>query len=241
MAGLRIDGGIPGQLARVPNVARALEREGYDGCWTGEINHDPFLPMLLAAEHPMFVPEPQSYGFPKVFIAAVGEAMTEMCGEVADGVLAHAFTTRRYLDEVTTPALLHGMRRSARSRSDFQVACPVFVVTGDSEAEWEAAANATRKQIAFYGSTPAYRKVLKLHGWEELHSELYRLSLHDEWETMGSLIDDDVLEAFAVVAPPAELAGGLRSRCDGVVDRVMPAFPRAVSQATISAVLHQLR
>ena len=45
---------------------------------------------------PMFVREPAPYGFPKIFIAAVGDAMTEMCGEMADGMLGHAFTTKRY-------------------------------------------------------------------------------------------------------------------------------------------------
>ncbi|MGV0602803.1 TIGR03617 family F420-dependent LLM class oxidoreductase, partial [Mycolicibacterium pulveris] len=107
---------------------------------------------------PMFTPEAHSYPFPKVFIAAVGEAMTEMCGEVADGVLAHAFTTNRYFEEVTIPALQRGMARSGRSRGDFQVSAPVFVVTGSDEAEVAAHAVGTRKQIAFYGSTPAYRK-----------------------------------------------------------------------------------
>jgi probable F420-dependent oxidoreductase len=207
-ARLRIDRGIPSELARVPAVVGALERRGYDGCWAGGIDHDPFLPVLLAAEHttrlevgtsiavafarnpmtvaslgwdlqsysggrfnlglgtqvkahvekrfsmpwshpvlrmrefvdalhaiwgswqsgsrlnfdgefythtlmtPMFTPEPMPHPCPKVFIAAVGEAMTEMCGEVADGLLAHAFTTRRYADEVTTPALLAGLRRA---------------------------------------------------------------------------------------------------------------------------------
>ena len=86
-----------------------------------------------------------------MFVAAVGEAMTEMCGEVADGLLAHAFTTKRYFEEVTTPALLRGMDRSGRKRSDFQVSCPLFVVTGNDEAELAAAAVGTRKQIAFYG------------------------------------------------------------------------------------------
>ena len=70
---------------------------------------------------PMFTPEPQPHPVPKVFVAAVGEAMTEMCGEVADGLLAHAFTTKRYFEEVTTPALLRGMQRSGRQRSEFQL------------------------------------------------------------------------------------------------------------------------
>ena len=336
-ASIKVDGGIGLPLDRVPAVAGALERQGYDGCWTGEINHDPFLPVLLAAEHtsriqlgtgiavafarnpmtlanlgwdlqaysrgrfilglgsqikahiekrfsmpwshpvrrmrefvlalqaiwsswrdgtalrfqgefythqlmtPMFVPEPQPYGFPKVFLAAVGEEMTELCGEVADGVLTHAFTTRRYLDEVTTPALQRGMRRSDRNRSEFQVACPVFVVSGDNDADREAAAAATRKQIAFYGSTPAYRAVLELHNWGDLHAELHRLSRDGEWDAMGRLIDDDILETFAVVAPPDKLAAELRRRCDGVIDRVMPAFPKSLGAETISDVLKDLR
>ena len=32
-------------------AAGALERDGYDGGWTAETSHDPFLPLLLAAEH----------------------------------------------------------------------------------------------------------------------------------------------------------------------------------------------
>ena len=103
--------------------------------------------------------------------------MTELCGEVTDGMVAHAFTTKRYFDEVTIPALQRGLAKSGRSREDVQMFCPVFVVTGVDEAEMAAAAAGTRKQIAFYASTPAYRKVLELHGWGELQTELHRLSL----------------------------------------------------------------
>ncbi len=338
---MKIDRGIGSQLARVPEEASSIERQGYDGCWSAEINHDPFLPLMLAAEHtsrvelgtsiavafarnpmtvanvgwdlqayskgrfilglgsqiqahiekrfsmpwsrpvgrmrefvvalreiwscwqngtelrfegdfythrlmtPMFVPEPVPYGFPKVFVAAVGEAMTEMCGEVADGMLGHAFTTKRYLDEVTVPALLRGIERSGRDRRDFALMCPVFVVTGESEPELAAAAVGTRKQIAFYGSTPAYRKVLELHGWGDLHDELHRLSRQGDWDAMGSLIDDEILDAFAVVAPVDNLAAKLKSRCDGVVDRVLLGLPKSVSESgqetKVAEILHELR
>ena len=190
---------------------------------------------------PMFTPEPQPFSVPKIFIAAVGESMTEMCGDVADGVLAHAFTTRRYLHEVTLPAVQRGLQRSGRDRRTFQVACPVFVVTGSDEAELTLGAAGVRKQIAFYGSTPAYRKVLELHGWGDVATELHRLSLQGEWDAMGKLIDDEILDAFAVVARYDELAAALQNRCDGVIDRVMPAFPRTVSKTTITAVLRELR
>src|ERR1700750_864464 len=48
---LKLDGRIPNRLARVPEAARTLERDGYDGGWAFETSHDPFLPLLLAAEH----------------------------------------------------------------------------------------------------------------------------------------------------------------------------------------------
>ena len=167
--------------------------------------------------------------------------MTEMCGEVAGGLLAHAFTTRRYLHEVTMPAVQRGLQRSGRDRSAFQVACPVFVVTGDDAAELALGAAGVRKQIAFYGSTPAYRKVLELHGWGDVATELHQLSLQGEWDAMGTLIDDEILDAFAVVARTDKLAAALQSRCDGVIDRVMPSFPRTVSEAAVTAVLQELR
>jgi probable F420-dependent oxidoreductase len=337
MPRLILDTGIPSQLARVSGDASTLERQGYDGCWSAEINHDPFLPLMLAAEHtsrvelgtsiavafarnpmtvanvgwdlqayskgrfilglgsqiqahiekrfsmpwsrpvhrmrefvlalraiwscwhdgtklqfegdfythklmtPMFVPEPAAYGFPKIFIAAVGEAMTEMCGEIADGMIGHAFTTKRYLDEVTIPSLLRGINRSGRDRREFQLMCPVFVVTGERDAELEASAAATRKQIAFYGSTPAYRRVLEMHGWGNLHDELRRLSLQGDWDAMGSLIDDEILDAFAVVAPIDDLPAKLRGRCDGAIDRVLLGLPKTVSATKVAEILRELR
>jgi probable F420-dependent oxidoreductase len=333
---LKIDGGIPNRLERVVEAVGNLEQQGYDGGWTAETSHDPFLPLLLAAEHtsrlglgtniavafarnpmtvanvawdlqayskgrfilglgtqiqphiekrfsmpwshparrmrefvsalhaiwstwtdgtklsfegdfythkimtPMFTPEPHPYSVPKVFVAAVGEVMTEMCGEVADGHLGHPMVSKRYLDEVTMPALLRGMGTRGRDRADFEVSCEVMVATGGNDDEVAAAATATRKQIAFYGSTPAYRKVLELHGWGDLHTELNRLSKQGEWDAMGSLIDDEMLAAFAVVGPVDQVGVALKDRCDGVVDRVLPIFFDA-SPACIAAAMKEFR
>jgi alkanesulfonate monooxygenase SsuD/methylene tetrahydromethanopterin reductase-like flavin-dependent oxidoreductase (luciferase family) len=132
------------------------------------------------------------------------------------------------------------MQRSGRDGSDFEVSCEVMVATGENDAELAAAVTATRKQIAFYGSTPAYRKVLELHGRGELQTELHRLSLEGEWDTMGSLIDDEMLAAFAVVGPVDTIAAALKSRCAGAVDRVLPIFVTA-SQSCITAVLKEFR
>jgi len=74
-----------------------------------------------------------------------------------------------------------------------------------------------------------------------LHTELHRLSLQGEWDVMGSPIDDEILEAFAVVAPLDTVASKIRYRCDGVIDRVLVGFPSSVPEGTIIAVLDELR
>src|SRR5918993_864941 len=170
---------------------------------------------------PFFSPARHQWGPPPVYLAGVGEKMTEVAGEVADGFFVHPFTTDRYLREVTIPALERGRRRSGSSGLDGFVLCgPVFACAGRHEAELAAAVAGTKRQIAFYGSTPAYRGVLELHGWGDLQPELNRLSKEGRWADMGDVIDDDVLHAFAVTGEPEEVAKGLQERCDRVVDRI---------------------
>jgi probable F420-dependent oxidoreductase len=168
---------------------------------------------------PFFAPAPNPHGAPKVFLAAVGERMTEVAGEVADGIIIHGFTTERYVKEVTLPAIERGLARGGRDRASFQISGPLFVVTGSNEAELEQAAKGTRQQIAFYGSTPAYRGVLDLHGWGDLQTELNTLSKQGKWVEMGGLIDDDILRTFAVVGEPEDIGPELAARYGGVVDR----------------------
>lgn len=168
---------------------------------------------------PFFNPGPNPFGPPKVYLAAVGEKMTEVAGEVADGMLVHGFTTERYLREVTLPAIERGLAKSGRSLGDFSLSYPGFIVTGRGDEEIERAANGVRQQIAFYGSTPAYRGVLDIHGWGDLQPELNGLSKQGEWQKMGQLITDEILETFAIVAAPEEVAKVAEARYGDVVDR----------------------
>lgn len=169
---------------------------------------------------PFFDPGPNQYGPPKVFLAAVGEKMTEVVGETCDGMLCHGFTTERYLREVTYPALDRGLAKSGRGRDALQLSLPAFVVTGTNEDEMAASAKGVRQQIAFYGSTPSYRPVLELHGWGGMQEELNALSKQGEWEKMGELIDDEMLNTFAVVGEPSAIAPELLRRFGDVVDRI---------------------
>ncbi len=149
--------------------------------------------------------------------------MTAVAGEAADGLLVHAFCTERYLREATLPALCAGLNAAGRSRADVEVSMMAMIATGATEEDMARAVVGTRQQIAFYGSTPAYRGVLDRHGWAGLGDELNSLSRSDradKWEAMGALIDDDVLHAFAVVAEPAGVAAAIQHRFGGLIDRV---------------------
>jgi probable F420-dependent oxidoreductase len=314
---MKVDGGIPlGSPTEVAQVAKELEDVGYDGGLSAETNHDPFLPLVVAAEHterlelgtgiavafarnpmtlanigydlqtfsrgrfrlglgsqikahiekrysmewshpaarmrelvlairaiwacwndgtplefrgdfyrhtlmtPFFNPGPNPYGDASIQLAAVGRLMTEVAGEVCDGIILHAFTTERYVREVTLPALERGWAKAGKERADFEISGPMFIVSGTNDEELERAMKGTREQIAFYGSTPAYRGVLELHGWGDLQTDLNRLSKQGEWTAMGDLITDDVLHAFAVVAEPEDVPKAMMQRYEGVVDRV---------------------
>ena len=297
---MKVLGGLIGGLRDVPAAIRQLEAQGYAGAFSAEINNDPFLPALLAAEHserielttaiavafarnpmnvaqlahdlnefsggrfvlglgsqvqahiarrygmpwsqpaarmrefilalraiwdcwhegrplrfegefyrhtlmtPMFVPASRAYPAPQVRLAGVGPLMTAVAAEVGDGLIAHGFTTERYLREVTGKALAAGLARAGKQRADIEVIAPIMVVTGEDEAMFLRNREAVRGQLAFYASTPAYVGVLTLHGWEGLGRELTALSKAGRWAEMGALIDDDMLQTFAVVSESPE-------------------------------------
>jgi probable F420-dependent oxidoreductase len=172
---------------------------------------------------PFFTPDAadlDGFGVPKIFLAGVGALMTEVAGETCDGFLCHGFTTERYLREVTIPALERGRAKAGKTMDGFQIVGPSFVVTGGDDEEMEKAAAGTRQQIAFYGSTPAYRPVLERHGWGGLQDELNALSKQGEWVQMGKLIDDEILNTFAVVGAPEQIAPELHRRYGDVIDRI---------------------
>ncbi|MGE0136935.1 MAG: TIGR03617 family F420-dependent LLM class oxidoreductase [Ilumatobacteraceae bacterium] len=302
-------------LREVPRRAREIVHEGFDGLWTAETKFDPFLPLLLAAEHtdaeigtaiavafarnpmtvanlgwdlqtysrgkfilglgtqvkphitrrfsmpftqpvermkefvtalraiwtawndgtrlqfegafythnlmtPYFNPGPQPFGQPQIMLAAVGPKMAQAAGEVSDGILSHVFTTPKYVHEVVLPALERGLTAAGRHRSDFSVKLPIFLITGRNAQEFERAEASIRKEIAFYASTPTYRAVLDIHGWGSVQDELVVLSRQGEWEAMGDLVTDEMLDTFAVTAKPADVVSAVRARYGDTIDRL---------------------
>ncbi len=182
---------------------------------------------------PFFNPGPNESGKARIFISAVGPLMTQVAGEVADGMFCHPFTTPEFLADVTMPNLETGRAKSGRSADGFEICLSAFIVTGESEEEFAQSTFEVKKQIAFYGSTPAYRAVLDHHGWGDLQAELNTLSKQGEWDAMAGLIDDDVLAAFATVGEPDTIADLLLARYGKKVDRLSLYTPGGANGAAL--------
>ncbi|MDZ4825561.1 MAG: LLM class F420-dependent oxidoreductase [Actinomycetota bacterium] len=325
------------ELMKVPAAARRLEELGYDGIYTFEGPHDPFFPLLLAAEHterlelttavaiafartpmtlastaydlqlasngrfnlglgtqikphiekrfsmpwsrpaarmremvlairaiwacwndgtpldfhgefythtlmtPFFDPGPSPNGVPRIFLGGVGPRMTEVAGEVADGFMIHPFATAQSIREVTMPALERGAANAGRTLADIEVAFPLMIVASDDDAQIQRGLDAMRPRLAFYGSTPAYRVVLDVHGWGDLQPELNTLSKRGDWATMTTLITDEMLDAFVVAGRPEEIAPQVRARYGDALQRVSFDMPNELDADRFARVLAGFR
>jgi probable F420-dependent oxidoreductase len=189
---------------------------------------------------PMFDPGPNPFGVPAVAIGGLGPQMVRLAAEVADGLLVMPFNTARHFRQRTLPAVAAGLARADRKRSDLTVTGEVIVCCGRDEAELEAARLAGRWLLAFYASTPAYRPVLEVEGWEDLQPELNTLSKSGRWEEMPGMIDDAILTTLSAVGSPAEVASDLAGRFGGLVDRIGFTTPYAISEATLGELVTEL-
>jgi len=189
---------------------------------------------------PFFAPDPNPYGSPKVMLAGVGERMSEVVGEVADGFLGHSLTTARYLDEVILPAVARGRAKSGRSDDGFEASGQLIVITGRDQDEMARVAETARQSLSFYLSTPAYRSMLEVFGWGDRQDELTRLSKQGEWDAMTKLVDDEMLDTFTIWAEPDAVGAKVVERFGGRYDRVSFTPGMGVSPELFDDIARQL-
>lgn len=168
----------------------------------------------LSLMSPFFNPGPIAYPDIPIYIAGVNTGLAQLAGECADGFLVHPFHSPRYLKEVLLPAIWEGQKKVGRSQNETTINLTAFVATSPQEAFF------VRSQIAFYASTPSYRRVMSLHGWEDTAQQLSSLAARKEWGKMPDLIDDEMLDTFALVCEPHQVAQGLIERYAGSIDRL---------------------
>jgi probable F420-dependent oxidoreductase len=173
---------------------------------------------------PVFNPGPNPHGVPPVLVGALGPKMNEMAAEVADGIFVMPFNSAAHMAERTMPAIDRGLATAGRGREDLEIIVEVIIGVGRNDEELERA-KGVRNLLAFYGSTPAYRPVLDVHGWGDLQPELNRLSKQGDWATMSQLITDEMIATIAVHGTPDEVARQIVDRYGAYSNHVCAYFP----------------
>ncbi len=195
-------------------------------CWEtgGKLDFDsPHYRLSLMT--PAFAPEPTGLPMVPVTIAAVGDAMLRVAGQVADGVRLHPLCSRRYLEEICLPQIMEGIRRGGRSREHFDIHGGGFVCTGADDHAVAAEMDKARSRIGFYGSTRTYLPILELHGLGDLGLKLHRMSVANQWDKMDAEISDDVVRIFAACGTSKQIAGAIQDRFGGAADSIDVHFP----------------
>jgi len=333
---MKVDASVSADMRSVGSQVTRLESIGYDGLKIAELDHDPFLPLTIAAEHskkielitsvavafarnPMtmanlahdlnafsngrfilglgtqvqphvvkrfsmpwykgprqmrefihamhaifdcwyedeplnfqgeyyqhtlmpktFTPQNIDAGRPRILLSATGPLMTKVAAETADGLIMHPFSTEQYIREVNLPAIEQGLENAEVDRDDFEIDFAPMIATGNTEEEVQKAIDVIKGRIAFYGSTPGYRGVLECHGWGELQGELNFLMKQHRTEEMASLIDDEILNTFAIIGEPNAVVEQVVRRFGDMVDRTAFHAP-SLKDDEIGPLLEKLR
>ena len=188
-----IDPRDPGDLGRVERTARRSTFRG-----------DFYTHTLMT---PFFTPPgpTRRVGPPKIFLAGVGELMTEVAGEVCDGLPLPRLHDRAYLREVTLPALERGRAKAGKTMEGFEIVRPAL--RGHRHRprrRWPGRRRHARSRSRSTARRPPTAVCSSCTGWGGLQDELNALSKQGKWVEMGKLIDDEVLNTFAVVGEPEQ-------------------------------------
>jgi len=169
---------------------------------------------------PFFTPPKHNYPNIPIWIAGVNEHILRLSGELCEGLHAHPFNSPKYLREFVVPKVEEGLKKSGRSRKDFQIGTTAFVIVGRNQEEIERAKAGVRQQIAFYASTRTYKVVLDMHGWGDVSPRLNEKAANGDWGGMAKEITDEMLDTYAVVGTYDDIAEKVMKRYDGLLDRV---------------------
>jgi probable F420-dependent oxidoreductase len=165
---------------------------------------------------PLFAPAPIEHPQIPIQLASVNPFMCQVAGEVADGIRAHPIATPCYIREIMLPAARKGAAKVGRDLSNFAMCVMPLVATAETKAALTDEIRDARARVAFYASTPAYVAAFETQGHGEVAKQLQTLSRAQRWEEMPALVDDEMLDAYAVIGTYDEIAAKLRARFAGL-------------------------
>ena len=190
---------------------------------------------------PMFNPGPNLYGVPPIMLGALGPKMTEVAGEVADGLIVHPFNSMPFLEEHALPAVKRGLEKSNRTLNDFTLQVNAIVITGETEEAYEAAEKSVKSLLGFYASTPAYAPPMEAVGLGDLQPKMNALSKEGKWDELGNYVNDHFVDAFCTRGKPEDIAAQLKAKYGSYADRLAIYAPYAAPDAMWAKIIKELK
>ncbi len=187
---------------------------------------------------PLFNPGPIDHPDIPISVAAIGPNMCAVAGEVADGVRLHPVCTAAFIDTEVLPAVARGAARAGRDVDEVEICLKPLIGTAPDTDTLEKVSATVRERVAFYLSTPTYRRAFAVHGWTDIAREASTLAREQRWDDLPSLVDDDMLHTMATIGTYDEIGAKLRERFSGRVDRIEFSIP--VADENDSARLREL-
>lgn len=213
-------------------------------CWQTE------EPLAFESDHynldlmvPLFNPGPIEHPHIPIHIATIGPNMCALGGELADGIRLHPVCTPKFIDEEVLPAVARGALRADRDVDEVEICIKPLIGTAPTEQALERVVDTVRARVAFYLSTPSYRRTFRLHGWESIAEQASVLSRELRWDELPGLVHDEMLHTVATIGTHAEIADKLNERFGKRVDRIEFSTPvNSPEEAeTLRGILKQIR
>jgi probable F420-dependent oxidoreductase len=172
---------------------------------------------IMGYQRPM---EPVRRRIP-IYLAAVGEQMTRLAGEVADGWLGHELGSPAYVKERILPEIETGLARGGRQRGDIDlVASGCCVVSPDGKD----ALRATAGLVAFYASVRTYTEFFEFHGFADEARRVQERFREGDVRGMIEAVPDEMVDAVTLSGTPDRAMEKLEAY-QGLVDAVKLSPP----------------
>jgi probable F420-dependent oxidoreductase len=249
--GTQVRGNITGRYSTpwTPPVARMREyilslRAIFDTFQNGtplEFKGDQYQ---FTRMQPFFNPGPIEHPNLPILMGAVGPKMTELVGEVSDGMMTHPTNTApRFLREVTAPAIAAGAKKTGRDAASLELMAGPLVATGSTPENVAAERERHREMLTFLYSTPAYWRTLDLFGWGDVGRRLHQLTREGRWADMAGAITDEILDAVVPSGTYETIGATLRDWFgDGPATRILfPVPPDAADDDAAADAIRLLR
>jgi probable F420-dependent oxidoreductase len=175
---------------------------------------------------PFFNPGPLTVAQPTIWLGGVNEGMVRLAGSHADGIVTHPTNSNpRYLREICLPALREGEMLAGRVPGSIEIVSGSQYITGPTTADVQRNREHHRRLLAFLYSTPAYRRTLTLHGWEDLGERLQTITRTQQWDALHDHVTDEIIDTLVPQATWDELPDVIAKWFGGLTDGVILPLP----------------